>query len=175
MAMRIRMLLILVMALALMHVAPVAAGQAMGNAKAMLTGDAEVPGPGDPKASGTVVVTLKPDTSEVCCELSVANLQEETAAHIHQGEKGAEGPVAVPLDAPKIGAAKGCTKADVVVIEALMQDPTDYYVIVHTAAFPEGGRARTTLQVGHATSHAARGGWHVRRCLSGDSGVPARP
>jgi CHRD domain len=175
MAMRIRMLLILVMALALMHVAPVAAGQAMGNAKAMLTGDAEVPGPGDPKASGTVVVTLKPDTSEVCCELSVANLQEETAAHIHQGEKGAEGPVAVPLEAPKTGAAKGCTKADVVVIEALMQDPTDYYVNVHTAAFPEGGRARTTLQVGHATSHAARGGWHVRRCLSGDSGVPARP
>jgi hypothetical protein len=44
----------------------------------------------------------------------------------------------VPLDAPKTGAAKGCTKADVVVIEAMMQDPTDYYVNVHTAAFPKG-------------------------------------
>jgi hypothetical protein len=136
--MRLRMLVTLIIALALLHVAPVAAGQALGNAKAMLTGDAEVPGPGDPKGSGTVVVTLKPDTAEVCYELSVANLQEATAAHIHKGEKGEEGPVAVPLDTPKTGAAKGCTKADVVVIEALLQDPTDYYVNVHTAAFPKG-------------------------------------
>jgi hypothetical protein len=137
-AMRRRMLVTLVMALALVHVAPVAVGQAMGNAKATLTGDAEVPGPGDPKGRGTVVVTLKPDTGEVCYELSVANIQEATAAHIHQGEKGKEGPVAVPLDAPKTGAAKGCTKADVVVIEAIMQDPTGYYVNVHNAAFPKG-------------------------------------
>ena len=64
-AMRRRMFVILVMALALVHVVPVAAGQAMGNAKATLTGDAEVPGPGDPKGSGTVVVTLKPDTISI--------------------------------------------------------------------------------------------------------------
>jgi CHRD domain len=137
-AMRRRLLVTLVIALALVHGAPVAAGQAMGNANATLTGDAEVPGPGDPKGSGTVVVTLKPDTGDVCYELSVANMQEATAAHIHKGEKGEEGPVAVPLEAPKTGAAKGCTKADVVVIEAIMQDPTDYYVNVHNAAFPKG-------------------------------------
>jgi len=134
----IRMLVTLVMALALVHVAPVAAGQAMGHAKAMLTGDAEVPGPGDPKGSGTVQVTLNPDKGEVCYELSVVNMREATAAHIHQGEKGGEGPVAVPIEAPKTGAAKGCTKADGVLIEAIMQDPTDYYVNVHTAAFPKG-------------------------------------
>jgi hypothetical protein len=136
--MRIRLLVTLIMALVLMHVAPMAAGQALGNAKATLTGDAEVPGPGDPKGSGTVQVTFNPDKGEVCYELSVVNLQEATAAHIHQGEKGEEGPVAVPLEAPKTGAAKGCTKADVVVIEAILQDPTDYYVNVHTAAFPKG-------------------------------------
>ncbi len=136
--MRIRMLVTLIMVLALVHVVPVVAGQAMGHAKATLTGDAEVPGPGDPNGSGTVQVTLNPDKGEVCYELSVVNLQEATAAHIHKGEKGVEGPVAVPLDAPKTGAAKGCTKADVVVIEAIIQDPTDYYVNVHTAAFPKG-------------------------------------
>jgi len=134
----IRMLVTLVMALALVHVAPVAAGQAMGHAKAMLTGDAEVPGPGDPNGSGTVQVTLNPDKGEVCYELSVVNMREATAAYIHQGEKGGEGPVAVPIEAPKTGAAKGCTKADGVLIEAIMQDPTDYYVNVHTAAFPKG-------------------------------------
>ena len=110
----------------------------MGNAKATLTGDAEVPGPGDPKGSGTVVVTLKPDTGEVCYELSVANIEEATAAHIHKGAKGEEGQVEVALAVPKTGTAKGCTKADVVVIEAILQDPTDYYVNVHTAAFPKG-------------------------------------
>jgi CHRD domain len=136
--MRVLMLVTLVMALALVNVAPVAAGQAMGNAKAMLTGDAEVPGPGDPKGSGTIQVTFNPDTGEVCYELSVANIQQATAAHIHKGEKGEEGPVAVALEAPKTGAAKGCTKADVVVIEAIMQDPADYYVNVHNAAFPKG-------------------------------------
>ena len=98
--MRIRLLVILVMALALVHVAPVVAGQAKGHAKATLTGDTEVPGPGDPKGSGTVQVTVNLDTGEVCYELSVANLQEATAAHIHKGEKGEEGPVAVPLEVP---------------------------------------------------------------------------
>ena len=137
-AMRIRMLVTMVMALALVHVAPVVAGQAMGNAKATLMGGAEVPGPGDPKGSGTVVVTFDPDNGDVCYELSVANLQEATAAHIHKGVKGEEGQVEVALEAPKTGTAKGCTKADVVVIEAIMQDPTDYYVNVHTAAFPKG-------------------------------------
>src|SRR5437870_2055563 len=77
-AMRIRMLVTMVMALALVHVAPVVAGQAMGNAKATLMGGAEVPGPGDPKGSGTVVVTFDPDNGDVCYELSVANLQEAT-------------------------------------------------------------------------------------------------
>jgi hypothetical protein len=128
----------LLMLLVLVHGAPVAAGQAMGNTKATLTGDAEVPGPGDPKGSGTAVVTLKPDTGEVCYELNVANIQEATAAHIHKGKKGEEGAVAVSLDAPKTGTAKGCAKADVVVIDAIMQDPTDYYVNVHNAAFPKG-------------------------------------
>jgi hypothetical protein len=136
--MRIRVLVTLVMALALVHVAPLAAGQAMGNAKAMLMGDGEVSGPGDSNGSGTMQVTFNPDTGEVYYELSVANIQEATAAHIPKGEKGEEGPVAVPLDAPKTGAPKGCTKADVVVIEAIMQDPADYYVNVHNATFPKG-------------------------------------
>jgi CHRD domain len=83
-AMRRRMLVTLVMALALVYVAPVAAGQAMGNTKATLTGDAEVPGPGDPKGRGTIQVTFNPDKGEVCYELSVANIDEATAAHIHK-------------------------------------------------------------------------------------------
>ena len=104
----------------------------------MLTGDTEVPGPGDTNGSGTVQVTFNPDKGEVCYELSVVNIQEATAAHIHEGALGKEGPVKVALEAPKTGAAKGCTKADAPVIIAILANPTGYYVNVHNAAFPKG-------------------------------------
>jgi CHRD domain len=127
-----------VVALALLTGAPVAVAQEMGKATAKLTGDAEVPGPGDAKGSGTAQITFHPDKGEVCFELSVANIQEATAAHIHEGATDKEGPVKVSLEAPKTGSAKGCTKADVVVIQAMMKDPASYYVNVHNAAFPKG-------------------------------------
>jgi len=115
-----------------------ASAQEMGKATAKLTGDAEVPDPGDPKGSGTAQVTLNPDKGEVCYELSVANIQEATGAHIHEGAMGKGGPVKVPLEAPKSGSAKGCAKADVAVIQAILEDPAGYYVNVHNAAFPKG-------------------------------------
>jgi hypothetical protein len=133
-----RTLVLFTVVMALLGAAHVEAGQEMGKATAKLTGDAEVPGPGDPKGSGTIQVTLDSAKGEVCYELSVANIQEATAAHIHEGGKGQEGPVKVPLEAPKTGAAKGCAKADIVVIEAIMKDPAGYYVNVHNAAFPKG-------------------------------------
>src|SRR5262245_66439392 len=127
-----------VMALALLIGMYGAVAQEMGKATAKLTGAAEVPGPGDPQGSGTAQVTLNPATNEVCSELSVANIQEATAAHIHEGAVGKEGPVKVSLDPPKTGSAKGCKSADAAVITAIMQHPTGYYVNVHNAAFPKG-------------------------------------
>jgi CHRD domain len=127
-----------VLALALLTGAPGRAAQDMGNVTATLTGAAEVPGPGDPQGHGTVQVTLNPDKGEVCYELSVANMQEATAAHIHEGAMGKEGPVKVALEAPKTGSAKGCKSADAALIQAIMRDPAGYYVNVHNAAFPKG-------------------------------------
>jgi hypothetical protein len=133
-----RTLVLFTVVMALLGAAHVEAGQEMGKATAKLTGDAEVPGPGDPKGSGTIQVTLDPAKGEVCYELSVANIEEATAAHIHVGAMGQEGQVEVALEAPKTGAAKGCTRADAAVIIAIMQDPASYYVNVHNAAFPKG-------------------------------------
>ena len=103
-----------------------------------LTGAAEVPGPGDSHGSGTVIVTPNPDKGEVCYELTVTNLQEVVAAHIHEGAAGKEGPVKVDLTAPKSGTVKGCTRAEAAVIQGIMQQPANYYVNVHTAEFPKG-------------------------------------
>jgi len=126
-----------VMALALLTCAYLAAAQEM-KTTAKLTGATEVPGPGDTKGSGTVQVTLNPDKGEVCYDLMVADMQEATAAHIHEGAVGKAGPVKVPLEAPKTGSAKGCKSADAALIKAIMQNPADYYVNVHNAAFPSG-------------------------------------
>jgi len=135
--MRKIMLSTFVLALALLTFAHLAAAAEM-KAKANLTGAAEVPGPGDNNASGTVQVTVNSDKNEVCYDLNVMQLDDATAAHIHEGAAGKEGPVKVGLDAPKSGSAKGCKTADAAVIKDIMANPDNYYVNVHNPAHPKG-------------------------------------
>jgi hypothetical protein len=108
------------------------------HAKAMLTGAAEVPGPGDPDGGGTAQVTLSPDKNEVCYDVTVTKVDEATAAHIHEGAMGKDGPVKVGLDTPKGGSAKGCKSADAAVVKDMMANPANYYVNVHSKDFPKG-------------------------------------
>jgi len=113
-------------------------GQGKELAAVTLTGTTEVPGPGDSDGSGTVKLTVNPEKGEVCYDLTVTNIQEATAAHIHEGAVGKEGSVKVGLDTPKTGAAKGCKSADAALIKAILENPANYYVNVHNAEFPKG-------------------------------------
>ena len=135
--MRKIMLSIFVLALAVLTFAHLAAAAEM-HAKANLTGSAEVPGPGDPDGGGTAQVTLNTDKNEVCYDLTVTKIDDATAAHIHEGAAGKEGPVKVPFDAPKSGAAKGCKTADATVVKDIMANPANYYVNVHSTSHPKG-------------------------------------
>lgn len=103
-----------------------------------LTGAAEAPGPGDTDGSGKVTLTLNPDKGEVCYEITVADIQPATAAHIHEAPAGKAGPVKVGLDAPKNGSSKGCVSADGELIKAMLKSPSNYYVNVHNAEFKAG-------------------------------------
>jgi CHRD domain len=108
-----------------------------------LTGAAEVPGPGDPDASGTAFVSLNQGQGEVCFDLSWAGIDGTvTAAHIHVGPAGVAGPVVVPLFA---GSFSGTDSASACVagvseelIKAIRKDPVSYYVNVHSDVFPAG-------------------------------------
>jgi hypothetical protein len=131
------MLSVFVLALAVLTFAHLAAADEM-KIKANLTGAAEVPGPGDPNGGGTVQITLNPDKNEVCYELTLTKVDEATAAHIHEGAVGKDGPVKVGLDAPKGGSAKGCKTAEAAVVKDIMANPANYYVNVHNAAHPKG-------------------------------------
>jgi len=103
-----------------------------------LTGAAEVPGPGD--ATGTGSATLMPDTAkgQLCYTLSASGSDTPTMAHIHKGAVGVAGPVVVPLKAPASGPVKECTAVPGEVLAAIVANPADYYVNVHSAAFPKG-------------------------------------
>ncbi|MGH2651106.1 MAG: CHRD domain-containing protein [Actinomycetota bacterium] len=111
-----------------------------------LTGGAEVPGPGDPDASGTATVTLNQGLGEVCFELSWANIDGTVfAAHIHEAPTGVAGPVVVPLFVPPEGpfsgtdSTSGCTaEVDQELIKDIRHNPAGFYVNVHSTVFPAG-------------------------------------
>ena len=70
--------------------------------------------------------------------LTVTKIDEATAAHIHEGAVGKDGPVKVGLDTPKGGSAKGCKTADAAVVKDMLANPANYYVNVHNTAHPKG-------------------------------------
>ena len=105
--------------------------------KATLSGAAEVPA-GDPDGTGAATVTVDAAKGQVCFTISATGIDTATMAHIHKGVVGVSGPVAVPLDPPASGSAKGCKTVAADVIAAILAAPSNYYVNVHTAAFPSG-------------------------------------
>jgi len=112
-----------------------------------MTGADEVPGPGDPDGTGTAKVTVDAAKGEVCYELSVQNVDNPNAAHIHTGAAGQPGPPVVNLDPPAQGSSKGCATVDAKVVTDIQQNPSNYHVNVHNAEFP-GGAVRGQLAAG---------------------------
>ena len=103
-----------------------------------MTGGAEVPGPGDPDGSGTARITVNPGKAEVCYQLSVRDISTATLAHVHVGEAGASGPPVVTLGPPTSGQSDGCISVDRDLALAIIKNPENYYVNVHTGDFPNG-------------------------------------
>lgn len=104
---------------------------------AQLRGDTEVPA-GDPDGFGYARITIDLDAGQLCFQLSVANTDVPTAAHIHEGGPGVAGPVVVPLAAPSEGLVKGCVAVTADMAAAIVANPGGYYVNVHAAEFPAG-------------------------------------
>jgi hypothetical protein len=105
---------------------------------ATLSGDAEVPGPGDPDGSGTFSLTVNPGQEEICFVLTVADVDTPTAAHIHSGAPDESGPPVVTLEAPADGSSEGCVDVERDLATAILRDPSAYYVNVHNAELPDG-------------------------------------
>ena len=111
--------------------------------EATLTGDAQVPGPGDEDGTGTAEVTLTPAEGTVCFEMTVENVGDPQAAHIHEGAAGESGSPVVDFDVPTNGLS-GCVDAEEATIQSIIDSPSNYYVNIHNAEFG-GGAVRGQL------------------------------
>lgn len=108
-------------------------------AETRLSADLTNTGAGDPDGSGTAAITIDPDTGEVCWDLTVENIADVTASHIHVGAAGVDGGVVVPLDVDGFsGTSDGCVDASDSDLDAILADPAGFYVNIHTEDYPAG-------------------------------------
>lgn len=107
-----------------------------------LKGSNEAPPANDPQASGTALVRLNPGQGTVCFDISWSDVPGMVQhAHIHKAAAGASGPVAVPLFTGNFSGTasdSGCVNADRALIDAIIQDPSAYYVNIHSTVYPAG-------------------------------------
>jgi len=110
--------------------------------KVTLSGNQEVP-PVKTSATGNATVTIKPDKS-VSGTISTSGL-DATAAHIHEGEAGKNGPVIVPFTKAADGTWSTAPGAKLTDSQYASYLAGNLYVNVHTAA-NKGGEIRAQLK-----------------------------
>ncbi|WP_436775035.1 CHRD domain-containing protein [Yinghuangia sp. YIM S09857] len=119
---------------------------------ANLTGTEEVPGTdgkavGDQDGKATAYVRIK--GNQMAFAIKWQNIAAPSAAHIHQGAKGANGAVVVPFFASPLpdtaNAATGSVAvADPGLLDRIRNNPGNWYFNLHTGEFP-GGAVRGQL------------------------------
>jgi hypothetical protein len=128
---------LLVLTLLAAIVVSIGIAHAKPSASTDLTGAAEVSG-GDPDGSGYALISLSPSTNRLCFDIVVKDIEPATAAHIHKGAPGVDGPVVVTLTPPSGGESLGCVDLDADLFKDIKMHPEDYYVNVHNAEYPDG-------------------------------------
>jgi CHRD domain len=111
---------------------------------AVLSGAKEVSaegerGGGDTNGRGSFSATF--DGNRLCYGLTVGNIDDPVAAHIHRGGRNVAGPVVVPLEHPDSGdpaASSDCVRVQRSLAQDIRANPAGFYVNVHNADFPDG-------------------------------------
>lgn len=113
-----------------------------------LAGANEAPPRPSSDVTGTAKVTINLGQHELCWDLDYTTSQKVVAAHIHHGAAGVAGPIVFGFFNPPPSTTvvnSGCREADPALLEKIVANPGDYYVNVHTTAFPGGaGRGQLT-------------------------------
>lgn len=106
--------------------------------RANLTGAQEVGG-GDPDGSAQAEITIDDNFNQVCWSVQdIRNIGPVTAAHIHVGVAGVNGPPVFTLTRANEGSWKGCSAGAEWTQDRIAGDPERFYVNLHTADYPNG-------------------------------------
>ena len=105
--------------------------------RAQMTGSAELAG-GDPDGAGLARVEINDTTNTICTDLEIRQISAVTAAHIHRGAPGVNGPPVVTLDAPDDNDSDDCDNVADALVDEIRNNPGGFYVNVHTTDFPDG-------------------------------------
>ena len=112
-----------------------------------LTGAAEVPGPGDPDATGRATVVVEPGRSQLCYRIEVTGVTGVDGTSVHEGADGEQGAVVLGLDPPEGGSVEGCVTAEPALLDRVGSSPQDYYLNVRSEEHPDGAvRGQLALQ-----------------------------
>ncbi len=96
-------------------------------------------GAGDRNGRGTASAVI--DGRRLCFGITVRDIDEPVAAHIHRGRRNENGPVVVTLRAPESGdpgATSGCVEVRRTLARQILRRPQRFYWNVHTREFPAG-------------------------------------
>lgn len=105
---------------------------------ANLTGAQEVGG-GDPDGSARARITVEDNFDQVCWAVTeVRNISEVTAAHVHVGVAGTNGPPVFTLRKSNEGTWVGCSEGSEWTQDRIEGNPERFYVNLHTADYPNG-------------------------------------
>ena len=106
--------------------------------RATLLGANEVGG-GDPDGTGRAEISISDNFGQVCYDLNdIRGIGPITAAHIHRGATGVNGPPVFTLKPANEGGYKGCSDGTEWTQDRIENNPSAFYVNVHTAQFPNG-------------------------------------
>ena len=105
---------------------------------ATLTG-AQEPGGGDVDGAGRAEISISDNFGQICYDLNdVKGIGPITAAHIHRGAPGVNGPPVFTLKPANEGGYKGCSDGAEWTQDRIENNPSAFYVNVHTGEFPNG-------------------------------------
>jgi hypothetical protein len=125
-----------------MTAAPSSAGESSVSRSIELDGRNLLLPDGDPNGTGFLEMELNAVEGTICFDLLVDKIATPTDAHIHRIEGLVRpGPIAAVLFSGNTinqDEFTGCTNAPPEVIRDMVENPENYYVDVHNAAFPDG-------------------------------------
>ena len=98
-----------------------------------------MPGGGDRDGYARAEISVSDEANQICYDLNdIRGLGTITAAHVHRGAPGTNGPPVLPIRMANEGGYKNCVGRAEWTEDSIENNPASYYVQIHTTEYPNG-------------------------------------